>query len=1026
MNVPRNSKPLVALTMTGVSLAMPVISSSQAFAAETPAPVQVANQNLAGSSLKVTGGEGPVQTLTNGRGGVSRQVTLNIPNLDGALKAGQTTEVELIPTLAAGSEGKGNPDNLLFRTKMTEVTDANGKVIGTLSNHPTNSRIVRITWNNAITENPRDISANFTAVIDPLNDEKVPKTYNLQYKATGVGTIDGGQIKLNPAATTVNFIPPGGVWYGGQGVAKCGVPDAFLKGQTVPNGVVKGGTYEIELVINPAKQQFRIGQGEADDYLKKNPNFAVIPTIPTKEIGGRFYYLQGEELIEWGKQNPELRKYFTPITPDGKKVQAWLDGDWSNVDSDIQVRAATGSFTNTVRGELKERGVTEPLVTIDFEKSTPGKLVLKHKALWDSMSFWFSTTSPDVSKVVEVTPDWKVKDYGPGIDSEGKRCGDVQLTAEAIRNKETTFTFESRTYRTDVAGRPQTGFSPAWGGYSYEDGSAEAYALPKDGNEQKSGAYGVPLTADLMENSSTVKPYTLDKTKTVFSTTEGATISDNGKKIVIPGKATITLDNNGVATAVPEKGFSGTVTVNYNIYDSGKATTKVPSNATFTWAKQSNLTVSPTEKTVLVNSEKSHTLDPLATAKVEGSTIDASTLKLGDGAGSTTYSFGDSGVTAKVVNGKVVFEHPQNIVGDFTVRYTVSTADGKQAESTATLHIQPVNTAIGIVTKINGDDANTQPVNLKVGDDGTATGKVTVELTNTKDSAVTLNESNLAVANIDGGKVALPAGFTLAPGETKTIELGNVSVKSGETAQVEYKATQTANVFKNWDGTKVAGTVGSAQTVTDPALAKAEVVSEVPGNPPVVENLPEATFVAPKANDDGFKIDSDNPTILQDIATNDMGGKLNNADDPLDVKTIRFLDEKGNPVTERSFPEGTYKVDENGTVTFTRTAGYKGDLPSVEYVISTVSGQTAQAKITLINEFKEQPVEPTPTPEAPKPSEPVVEKPSEPAKLVEAKTGHETADPAVNPAALGGMLMVVAAGAGVAVSRAARKRNDDA
>lgn len=1025
MNVPRNSKPLVALTMTGVSLAMPVISSSQAFAAEAPAAAQIANQNLAGSSLKVTGGEGEVQTLTNGRTGVSRQVTLNIPNLDGALKAGQTTEIELLPTLASGSEGKSNPDNLLFRTKMTEVTDASGKVIGTLSNHPTNSRIVRITWNNAITENPRDISANFTAVIDPLNDEKVPKTYNLQYKATGVGTIDGGQIKLNPAATNVNFIPPGGVWYGGQGVAKCGVPDAFLKGQTVPNGVVKGGTYEIELIIDPTKQQFRIGQGEADDYLKKNPNFVVTPTIPTKEINGRFYYLEGEELIEWGKQNPELRKYFTPITPDAKKIQAWLDGDWSKVDPDVRVRAATGSFTNTVRGELKERGITEPLVTIDFEKSTPGKLVLKHKALYDGMSFWFSTTSPDVSKVVEVTPDWKVKDYGPGIDSEGKRCGDVQLTAEAIRNKETTFTFESRTYRTDVAGRPQTGFSPAWGGYSYEDGSAEAYALPKDGNEQKSGAYGVPLTADLMENSSTVKPYTLDKTKTVFSTTEGATISDNGKKIVIPGKATITLDNNGVATAVPEKGFSGTVTVNYNIYDSGKATTKVPSNATFTWAKQSNLTVSPAEKTVLVTSEKSHTLDPLATAKVEGSTIDASTLKLGDGTGSTSYKFGDSGVTAKVVNGKVVFDHPQNVVGDFTVRYTVSTADGKQAESTATLHIQPVNTAIGIVTKINGDDANTQPVNLKVGENGVATGKVTVELTNTKDSAVTLNESNLAVANIDGGKVALPAGFTLAPGETKTIELGNVSVKSGETVQVEYKATQTANVFKRWDGTKVAGTVGSAQAVTDPALAKAEVVSEVPGNPPVVENLPEATFVAPKANDDGFKIDSDDPTILQDIATNDIGGKLNNADDPLDVKTIRFLDEKGNPVTERSFPEGTYKVDENGAVTFTRTAGFKGELPSVDYVISTVSGQTAQAKITLINEFKEQPVEPTPTPEAPKPSEPVVEKPSEPSKLVEAKTGH-TSDPAVNPAALGGMLMVVAAGAGATITRTVRKRNDDA
>lgn len=999
-----SKKVLTALPMLALAAVPTVSSIAPAFAAEATTATTALNGTLANSSLKVTGGEGEVQTLTNGRTGVARQVTLNIPNLDGALKAGQTTEIELLPTLASGSEGKSNPDNLLFRTKMTEVTDASGKVIGTLSNHPTNSRIVRITWNNAITENPRDISANFTAVIDPLNDEKVPKTYNLQYKATGVGTIDGGQIKLNPAATNVNFIPPGGVWYGGQGVAKCGVPDAFLKGQTVPNGVVKGGTYEIELIIDPTKQQFRIGQGEADDYLKKNPNFVVTPTIPTKEINGRFYYLEGEELIEWGKQNPELRKYFTPIPPDAKKIQAWLDGDWSKVDPDVRVRAATGSFTNTVRGELKERGITEPLVTIDFEKSTPGKLVLKHKALYDGMSFWFSTTSPDVSKVVEVTPDWKVKDYGPGIDSEGKRCGDVQLTAEAIRNKETTFTFESRTYRTDVAGRPQTGFSPAWGGYSYEDGSAEAYALPKDGNEQKQGAYGVPLVADLMENSSTVKPYTLDKSKTIFANTDGATISEGGKKIVVPGKATITIDDKGVATAVPEKGFSGTVTVNYNIFDSGKATTKVPSTATFTWAKQSNLTVAPAEKTVLVNSEKSHTLDPLATAKVEGSTIDASTLKLGDGAGSTSYKFGDSGVTAKVVGGKVVFEHPQDIVGDFTVRYVVSTADGKEAESTVTLHIQPVNTAIGIVTKIDGEDANVEPVKLKLDKNGSATGKVTVELTNTSGSAVTLNGDTLSLANAAGAKVTLPAGFTLAPGEAKTIEVGTTSVASGKTTEVVYSATQTANIFKRWDGTKVSGTVGTAQTVTDPAKATAEVVSEVPGNPPVVADNPEATYTEPKASDDSYTITTDE-TVLEGVLSNDKGGSINGVDDPLDAKTIRFQAEDGSWVTSRTFEgKGTYTVDENGVVKFLRAAGYTGELPEVTYQVSTVSGLSTQAVIRL-----EHKVEPPVTPEAPKPEEPKVEKPAEPVKQVEAKTGHDTGNGVAGQA---GLFAAVGAGLG--------------
>lgn len=977
-----SKKVLTALPMLALAAVPTVSGIAPAFAAEATTATTTLNGTLANSSLKVTGGEGPVQTLTNGRGGVTRQVTLTIPNLDGALKAGQTTEIELIPTLAAGSEGKENAGNLLFTTKMVDVLDASGKKIGTLSNHPTNSRIIRITWNDAITENPRDISANFTANIDPLNDEKVVKTYDLKYKATGIGTVNGGQIKLNPAATMPDFIVPGGVWYGGQGVAKCGVPDAFLKGQTVPNGVVKGGTYEIELVIDPKVQQFRIGQGEADDYLKKNPNFAMIPSLPAKEIAGRFYPLKGKELAQWGKDNPQYRQYITVVK--GMEQKAWQDGTYEvdNVPDDFWARFATGAFTDTVRGELKERGVTKPLVTIDFEKSTPGKLVLKYTALWDGMSFWFSTTSPDVSKVVEVTPDWKVKDYGPGIDAEGKRCGDVQLTAEAIRNKVTTFTFESHTYRTDVAGRPQTGWNPAWGGYSYEDGSAEAYALPKDGNEQKQGAYGVTLTADLMENSSTVKPYTLDKSKTVFSTTEGATISESGKKIVIPGKATITIDNNGVATAVPEKGFSGTVTVNYNIFDSGKATTKVPSTATFTWAKQSNLTVAPAEKTVLVNSEKSHTLDPLATAKVEGSTIDASTLKLGAGDGATSYKFGDSGVTAKVVDGKVVFEHPQDIVGDFTVRYTVSTADGKQAESTATLHIQPVNTAIGIVTKINGDDANTQPVKLKVGENGGATGKVTVEVTNTTNSAVTLNADTLVVANAAGTKVTLPAGFTLAPGETKTVYTGDVVVPSGKSVDVEYKATQTANIFKRWDGAKVSGTVGTAQTVSDPAKATAEVVSEVPGNPPVVADNPEATYTEPKASDDSYTITTDE-TVLEGVLSNDKGGSINGVDDPLDAKTIRFQAEDGSWVTSRTFEgKGTYTVDENGVVKFLRVAGYTGELPEVTYQVSTVSGLSTQAVIRL-----EHKVEP---PVAPKPEEPKVEKPAEPVKQVEAKTGRDT------------------------------------
>ena len=170
-------KKLIAAPMLALAVAPTFASVAPAIAAEAPSSNVTLNSTLANSSLKVTGGEGPVQVLTNGRGGVARQVTLTIPNLDGALKAGQTTEIELIPTLAAGSEGKENADNLLFRTKLVDVLDASGKKIGTLSNDPKNSRVIRITWNDAITENPRDISANFTAMIEPLNDDTLPKTY---------------------------------------------------------------------------------------------------------------------------------------------------------------------------------------------------------------------------------------------------------------------------------------------------------------------------------------------------------------------------------------------------------------------------------------------------------------------------------------------------------------------------------------------------------------------------------------------------------------------------------------------------------------------------------------------------------------------------------------------------------------------------------------------------------------------------------------------------------------------------------
>lgn len=64
-------KKLIAAPMLALAVAPTFASVAPAIAAEAPSSNVTLNSTLANSSLKVTGGEGPVQVLTNGRGGCS-------------------------------------------------------------------------------------------------------------------------------------------------------------------------------------------------------------------------------------------------------------------------------------------------------------------------------------------------------------------------------------------------------------------------------------------------------------------------------------------------------------------------------------------------------------------------------------------------------------------------------------------------------------------------------------------------------------------------------------------------------------------------------------------------------------------------------------------------------------------------------------------------------------------------------------------------------------------------------------------
>ena len=104
---------------------------------------------------------------------------------------------------------------------------------------------------------------------------------------------------------------------------------------------------------------------------------------------------------------------------------------------------------------------------------------------------------------------------------------------------------------------------------------------------------------------------------------------------------------------------------------------------------------------------------------------------------------------------------------------------------------------------------------------------------------------------------------------------------------------------------------------------------------------------APNANDDhldGLKIGA---TATINVLTNDR-----DAQGDIDPTTVQLLDGSGNKVkTLEVSGEGTWKVANDGTVTFSPAAGFTGSPTPVKYTVSDKAGHESQpAIITLTYE----------------------------------------------------------------------------
>ena len=266
------------------------------------------------------------------------------------------------------------------------------------------------------------------------------------------------------------------------------------------------------------------------------------------------------------------------------------------------------------------------------------------------------------------------------------------------------------------------------------------------------------------------------------------------------------------------------------------------------------------------------------------------------------------------------------------------------------------------------------------------------------------------------------AGDGIDTGNTGGTE-GNDSVEVGPILGLpgqEYTATQTGTGDTNldtytttWqcintaDGNKVISSgEGNEATFTMPEGAVAGAIDCK------FTNIPKAK---PTADNDEKLGNPAGSTVTVPVLSNDTEGLL--------PGTVNLLDPNDKPVKELVVKgEGTWNVNDDGTVTFTPEKGFTGNPTPVKYTAEDKDGQSTGATITVTYLDAPKADNDAPMPETPAPTTPVAS-PSAATSTPEA-TGH-LANTGVQrltmAAAVAGMAMLAAGAVAIVVTRRRRQ-----
>ena len=448
------------------------------------------------------------------------------------------------------------------------------------------------------------------------------------------------------------------------------------------------------------------------------------------------------------------------------------------------------------------------------------------------------------------------------------------------------------------------------------------YPEPSDADPNTSeGISGATQTVNPLDNDTSAAGVSLDAT-TVRLCGDGETVPNcTATSVYKAGQGTYSVNTTtGIVTFVPDTGFAGTAgTVSYVVEDSLSRVISSTITASVvgppTIVDDTSSGDYNTNQTIEVldndSADSPATLDPSSVRICTASTSDAS-------CSSTTLTIPGEGTYTVNSNGTITFDPLPTFAGDATaIKYVVSDNFGQKSSAQISVEVEYPEPSDADPNTSEGISGATQTVNPLD------------------------NDTSAAGVSLDATTVRLCGDGETVPNCTATSVY-----KAG---QGTYSVNTTTGIVTFVPDTGFAGTAGTVSYVVEDSLSRvisSTITASVVGPPTIVDDTSSGDY-------------NTNQTI--EVLDNDS------ADSPatLDPSSVRICttvtSDASCSSTSLTIPgEGTYTVNDNGTITFDPLPTFSGTATPIKYVVDDSAGQSDSGNIVI---SVDEPPAPTADPE---------------------------------------------------------------